>query len=80
MVQKEEGRRTDLSGWQWLSMNFAREQRKIDRTMDDFFGRRLWWLLTWTRNNREFVTVPVDVYEEKRRHPGEGRAAKSQED
>jgi hypothetical protein len=80
MVQREEGWRTDLTGWQWLSMNFARGQRKIDRTMDDFFGRRFWWLSTWTRNNHELVTVPVDLYEQNGRHPGEGRAAKSRED
>jgi HSP20 family protein len=68
MAEKTKEKETKaLTPWRPF-MDLTRWEREMDRTMDDFFGRRLrpWWPSIWSRGgDAEFITPTVDVYEEK---------------
>lgn len=68
MAEKAKEKETKaLAPWRPF-MDLTRWEREMDRTMDDFFGRRLrpWWPSIWSRGgDAEFITPTVDVYEEK---------------
>ncbi len=47
-------------------MDLARWERDMERTMEDFFGRRLRWPERWFGNTELEITAPaVDLFEEK---------------